>query len=124
MNSLGRVESTHIGNSTNESRDDDWMTPRDYGRSLKKLELEDDLEDLFFKMEFENSVSSETDASFDYKFTVFPKSLNPGFDLMCVIKVSLIDIINFENQSFSTEVHFVGPFTMILTQHVFATWQE
>ena len=64
------------------------MTPRDHGRSIRKLELEGDLEDQFFKMEFENSFCQDTDASFDYKFTVFPKSLNPGFDLMCVIKVS------------------------------------
>ena len=39
-------------------------------------------------MEYDTSFSSDTDATFDYKFNVFPKSLNPGFDLMCVIKVS------------------------------------
>ena len=87
---IGRIESTHIGSSTSGQPDDDWMTPRDHGRNIRKLELEGDLEDQFFKMEFENSFCQDTDASFDYKFTVFPKSLNPGFDLMCLIKVSLL----------------------------------
>ena len=89
---IGRVESTHIGSSSNVQPDDDWLTPRDHGRNIRKLELEGDLEDQFFKMEFENSFCQDTDASFDYKFTVFPKSLNPGFDLMCLIKVSSIQI--------------------------------
>ena len=76
---LGQRESTHIGQA-------DWATPRVEG--LYKLEFEGDQSDEFRKVEFENTFGSENDASFDHKFSGFPKALNPGFDLQIALSVS------------------------------------
>ena len=76
---IGQRESTHIGQS-------EWATPRVEG--LFKLESEGDENDEFHKEEFENSFGTENDASFEYKFSAFPKALNPGFDLQIALSVS------------------------------------
>ena len=40
------------------------------------------------KNEFESTFGSDNDASYDYRFTPFPKALNPGFDLQIALTVS------------------------------------
>lgn len=53
------------------------------------MEIESELEARLLKLEFESTFGSDMDTSMDYKFNVFPKHLNPGFDLQIMLKVKL-----------------------------------